>query len=107
MMQEKTIAAIATPPGVGGIAIVRLSGEKAYEVASRVFRPANSSKKLEQAKGYTAILTVTLARMWWNFPAMGAAQSADSFCVLASMQAHSLPVLENLQNAHFWLVVFL
>ncbi|WP_367924580.1 tRNA uridine-5-carboxymethylaminomethyl(34) synthesis GTPase MnmE [uncultured Ruthenibacterium sp.] len=55
MMQEKTIAAIATPPGVGGIAIVRLSGEKAYEVASRVFRPANSSKKLEQAKGYTAM----------------------------------------------------
>jgi len=28
-----TIAAISTPPGVGGIAVIRLSGEKAYEIA--------------------------------------------------------------------------
>ena len=55
MLQETTIAAIATPPGVGGIAVVRLSGEHAYEIAARVFRPANSKKKLEQAKGYTAL----------------------------------------------------
>ena len=55
MMQEKTIAAIATPPGVGGIAVVRISGEDAYGVAARVFRPANPDKKLEQAKGYTAL----------------------------------------------------
>ena len=27
-----TIAAISTPPGVGGIAVIRLSGEKAYEI---------------------------------------------------------------------------
>ncbi|MDP3980308.1 MAG: tRNA uridine-5-carboxymethylaminomethyl(34) synthesis GTPase MnmE [Chlamydiota bacterium] len=33
-----TIAAIATPPGNGGIAIVRLSGEDALNVARRVFK---------------------------------------------------------------------
>src|SRR5438270_1467836 len=32
-----TIAAIATPPGVGAIAIVRLSGPKARAIASRLF----------------------------------------------------------------------
>ncbi len=32
-----TICAIATPPGEGGIGIIRLSGEKALEIASRVF----------------------------------------------------------------------
>jgi tRNA modification GTPase len=32
-----TICAIATPPGEGGIGIIRLSGEKAVEIASRVF----------------------------------------------------------------------
>ena len=42
-MQETTIAAIATAPGAGGIAVVRLSGAQSYAVAERVFRPANPS----------------------------------------------------------------
>ena len=54
-MQEATIAAIATAPGAGGIAVVRLSGAESYQVAARVFCPANAAKKVEQAKGYTAM----------------------------------------------------
>jgi tRNA modification GTPase len=34
-----TIAAISTPPGSGGIAIIRLSGPAAHTLARRVFRP--------------------------------------------------------------------
>ena len=54
-MQHSTIAAIATAPGAGGIAIVRLSGPESYEVAAKVFRPANPAKKVADAKGYTAM----------------------------------------------------
>lgn len=36
-----TICAIATPPGVGGIGIVRLSGAQAREALARVFVPLN------------------------------------------------------------------
>ena len=54
-MQEATIAAIATAPGAGGIAVVRLSGAESYRVAARVFCPANPAKKVEEAKGYTAL----------------------------------------------------
>lgn len=54
-MQHSTIAAIATAPGAGGIAIVRLSGPESYEVAAKVFRPANPAKKVTDAKGYTAM----------------------------------------------------
>ena len=54
-MQETTIAAIATAPGAGGIAVVRLSGAESYRVAARVFRPANPKKSVEAAKGYTAL----------------------------------------------------
>ena len=36
---QDTIAAIATPPGEGGIGVVRLSGPQALDVASRVFSP--------------------------------------------------------------------
>ena len=34
-----TIAAVATPPGTGGIGIIRVSGPKAEDIASRLFRP--------------------------------------------------------------------
>ena len=51
----ETIVALATPPGVGGIAVVRLSGEAALTVAAKVFFPHNAAKKVENAKGYTAL----------------------------------------------------
>ena len=35
--------------------MVRLSGAESYTVAARVFCPANAAKKVEQAKGYTAM----------------------------------------------------
>lgn len=38
---EDTIAAIATPPGEGGIGIVRISGENAKNILDRIFVPAN------------------------------------------------------------------
>ncbi len=34
-----TIAAISTPPGKGGVALIRLSGPEAFGIAARVFRP--------------------------------------------------------------------
>ncbi|MFQ5882476.1 MAG: tRNA uridine-5-carboxymethylaminomethyl(34) synthesis GTPase MnmE [Candidatus Methylomirabilales bacterium] len=40
---QDTIAAIATPPGEGGIGIVRLSGPRALEVAARVFSPSSGA----------------------------------------------------------------
>lgn len=48
-----TIAAIATAQGLGGIGIIRVSGEQAYEICSRVFKAADSSE-IQTAKGYTA-----------------------------------------------------
>ena len=49
----KTIAAIATPHGVGGIGVVRLSGDRAVEIAQAVFRAADGSR-LADLPGYTA-----------------------------------------------------
>jgi tRNA modification GTPase len=36
---DDTIIAISTPPGFGGIGIVRLSGDKALPIAKKIFRP--------------------------------------------------------------------
>lgn len=35
--QNDTIAALATPPGTGGVAIIRISGSKAREITSAIF----------------------------------------------------------------------
>ena len=55
MAFDSTICALATPPGVGGLAVVRISGPEAYSVVAKVFRPANAAKKVEEQKGYTAL----------------------------------------------------
>ena len=51
-----TICALATPPGQGGIAVVRVSGPEAYPIAARVFRPVHAEKSVQNARGYTALL---------------------------------------------------
>jgi tRNA modification GTPase len=46
MLDQLTICAIATSPGMGAIATIRLSGEKALEIADSVFQSPKSGKKL-------------------------------------------------------------
>ena len=52
-MQTDTIAAISTPLGEGGIGAVRISGEDAFKIAKKVFKPINN-KDIEKMSGYTA-----------------------------------------------------
>ncbi len=47
-----TIASISTAPGIGGIGIIRMSGEKTFEVLDKIFKPKNN-QKIEDIKGYT------------------------------------------------------
>ena len=49
-----TIAAIATPPGTGGIAVIRISGTDAVKIADRVFK-AKSGKSLAAFLPRTAV----------------------------------------------------
>ena len=47
-----TIAAISTPMGEGAIAIVRLSGDEAVQIADRVFQ-SPSGKRLAEEQSHT------------------------------------------------------
>ncbi len=49
----KTICAISTPPGSGGIAIIRISGTNALPVCDKIFRFGNPEEKLADKPGYT------------------------------------------------------
>lgn len=50
-----TIAAIATPAGVGGIAVIRVSGHDAFVITDSIFRPANKKKSIASAAAYTML----------------------------------------------------
>ena len=43
MQEQDTICAVSTPPGEGGIGIIRVSGKEAIPIASGIFRPAAES----------------------------------------------------------------
>ena len=47
-----TIASISTAPGIGGIGIIRMSGEKCFEILNKIFYPKNKYN-IEDIKGYT------------------------------------------------------
>lgn len=52
MREFDTICAIATPIGEGGVAIIRISGEKSLEIADKIFVGKNK-KDLKDMKTYT------------------------------------------------------
>lgn len=53
-MLNTTIAAISTPLGRGGISVIRISGEDAFEVAGKMFFP-KSGKKLSEYRASSAV----------------------------------------------------
>ena len=48
MMNEDTIVAIATPPGRGGIGVVRLSGSDAIQIVSGLVRLAKVPPEVQR-----------------------------------------------------------
>lgn len=56
-MLEDTIAAISTPPGEGGIGIVRISGPRAIQIGSAVFRFHKNVKEPQSHQLYYGYIT--------------------------------------------------
>ncbi len=50
---DKTIAAISTAMSASGIGIVRISGDEAMEVISRIYRSKNGNKDIKKVKSHT------------------------------------------------------
>ena len=52
-MKNSTIAAISTAPGIGGIAVIRISGNNALNYCNAIFLPKIKSKSILTQKPYT------------------------------------------------------
>ncbi|HZK93024.1 MAG TPA: tRNA uridine-5-carboxymethylaminomethyl(34) synthesis GTPase MnmE [Prolixibacteraceae bacterium] len=53
MLDQSTICAISTPPGIGGIAVIRLSGKEAISIADKIFESPTNGKRLADQKANT------------------------------------------------------
>ncbi|MCK5857688.1 MAG: tRNA uridine-5-carboxymethylaminomethyl(34) synthesis GTPase MnmE, partial [Bacteroidales bacterium] len=53
-MKQDTICALATAPGSGAIAVIRLSGSDAFAITETIFFPASKGLKIAQPEGHTA-----------------------------------------------------
>jgi tRNA modification GTPase len=51
--QQNTICAIATPPGEGAIAIIRISGDKSFDIVKKIFVPSKKNMDITQANTHT------------------------------------------------------
>ena len=51
---NKTVAAISTPPGKGGVSVIRISGDDAISVAERVFFPRSKKAVRDLPSRYAA-----------------------------------------------------
>jgi tRNA modification GTPase len=92
---DDTIVALATPPGRGGIGVVRVSGIKALEISRRIFRPREGGVWLARPRyltlGYVhnqrqEAVDLVLAVF---FPAPHSYTTQD----VVEIQAHGAPVL--------------
>jgi len=54
MPEQDTICAVSTPPGAGGIGIIRVSGKDAIALAARIFRP-RGNKDLFTTSSHTIL----------------------------------------------------
>ncbi|MBN2806492.1 MAG: tRNA uridine-5-carboxymethylaminomethyl(34) synthesis GTPase MnmE [Prolixibacteraceae bacterium] len=55
MTDQQTICAISTAPGMGAIAIIRLSGHETFSMIDRIFRPAAKKTALKLQKANTIV----------------------------------------------------
>ena len=53
MLDQSTICAISTSPGVGAIAVIRLSGSEAVNITDTVFKSPDREKKLSKQTANT------------------------------------------------------
>ncbi|MDD2612836.1 MAG: 50S ribosome-binding GTPase, partial [Bacteroidales bacterium] len=55
-MNEETICAICTAPGMGAIAVIRVSGPEAFSISDKIFKAASATKSIFNAEDHTVLL---------------------------------------------------
>lgn len=54
-MNNETICAISTAPGMGAIAVIRASGPEAFSISDKIFNAASADKSISTASSHTVL----------------------------------------------------
>jgi len=54
-MNEETICAISTAPGMGAIAVIRVSGPEAFSISDRIFKASSADKSISTNPSHTVL----------------------------------------------------
>lgn len=54
-MNEETICAISTAPGMGAIAVIRVSGPEAFSISDRIFKATSAEKSISTNPSHTVL----------------------------------------------------
>ena len=63
LQTSNTIAAIATPPGTGGIGIIRISGPEALSILKQLFKPYKSHSSFTSHTLYYGVVNNSEGKM--------------------------------------------
>jgi len=89
---QTTIAAIATPPGRGGVGVIRLSGSKAYAIAEALSEKALPKARMARFRQfYDAEHQVMDEGLLICFPNPNSFTGED----VVEIQGHGGPVIQN------------
>ncbi len=66
-MERETIAAIATPIGVGGIGIIRISGSHAFALVSNIFVPKNTKLSSSNPQSTIDVRKVQSHKLYYGY----------------------------------------
>lgn len=53
MIQLDTICALATPQGIGAIGVIRVSGERTFEIVNKIFKGGSRGRDLNKVESHT------------------------------------------------------
>ena len=99
-LDPDTIAAVATPPGVGGIGVVRISGPRSLEVAKQLTTVCPPPRKATLCKFRDGKGRVIDEGILLYFPAPGS-YTGEQVC---EIQCHGGPVVLNLLLQHLFAI---
>ncbi|MBA3826807.1 MAG: tRNA uridine-5-carboxymethylaminomethyl(34) synthesis GTPase MnmE [Ktedonobacterales bacterium] len=91
---EDTIVAIATPPGQGGVGIVRLSGPQAWPLAQRLFR-RRATGSLRPQRLYYGDICDPATNEVWDDGLLAVMRAPNSYTGddVAEINAHGAPII--------------
>ena len=88
IMKTATIAAVATPPGIGGVGIIKISGPEALKIAATLFRSCKNDNNTRKAdRGHLLPINFQSHRLYYGHIVDPETENSADEVLLAAMPA--------------------